>query len=68
MNERKILVWGLSVVLIALAVVFTLLFIYVDMRWWDLKSATINPVHTVIATAAMLLVGVSVYITRNRKR
>lgn len=68
MNERKILVWVLSVVLIALAVVFTLLFIYVDMRWWDLKSAAINPVHTVIATAAMLLVGVSVYITRNRKR
>lgn len=66
MNERKILVLVLSVVLIALA--FTLLFICVDMRWWDLKSAVINPVHTVIATASMLLVGVSVYITRNRKR
>lgn len=68
MNERKILVWVLSVVLIALAVVFTLLFIYVDMRWWDLKSVSINPVHAVIATATMFLVGVSVYITRNRKR
>ena len=68
MNERKILFRALSIGLFSLAAAFVLLFIYVDIRWWDWKSTAINPVHTVVATATMVAIGLGVYITRNRRR
>lgn len=68
MNERKILFRVLSIGLFALVAAFVLLFAYVDMRWWDWKATAINPAHTVIATAIMVVIGVTVYITRNRRR
>ena len=68
MNERKILFRVLSIGLFALVAAFVLLFAYVDIRWWDWKSTAINPAHTVIATVIMVVIGVTVYITRNRRR
>ncbi len=68
MNERKIVFRVLSGSFAVLVAAFIFLFIYVDIQWWDMKTLVINPVHTVIATCIMLLVGVSVYVVRNRKK
>lgn len=67
MNERKIFFRVLVMSLIVLAIAFVLLFVYVDTRWWDLKSSAINPIHTVIATVAMIVIGMIVYVERKRK-
>ena len=68
MNERKIVFRVLSGSFAVLVAAFIFLFIYVDIQWLDMKTLVINPVHTVIATCIMLLVGVSVYVARNRKK
>lgn len=68
MNERKIIFRVLSGSFAVLVAAFIFLFVYVDIQWWDMKTLAINPVHTVIATCIMLLVGVSVYVARNRKK
>lgn len=68
MNERKIVVGGFIIGLLTLAAAFTLLFAHVDMSWWELRAAAINPVHTVIATAAMAVLGVAVYVGRNKRK
>lgn len=60
MNERKIVVGGFIIGLLTLAAAFTLLFAHVDMSWWELRAAAINPVHTVIATVVMAMLGVAV--------
>lgn len=67
MSERKIVFRVLSVGFMILVAVFLLLFIYVDMKWRELRMLAINPMHTVIATGIMLLIGIGVYIVRNRK-
>lgn len=68
MNERKIVVGGFIIGLLMLAAAFTLLFSHVDMSWWELRTAAINPLHTVIATAAMAVLGVAVYVGRNKRK
>lgn len=68
MNERKIFLRVVTISLLILTAAFILLFIYVDMKWWDLKATALNPMHTVIATAAMILIGMAVYVVRNKKR
>ena len=68
MSERKIVFRVLSVGFMILVAVFLLLFIYVDMKWRGLRMLAINPMHTVIATGIMLLIGIGVYIVRNRKK
>lgn len=68
MNERKIVFRMLIGSFTMLVVAFILLFIYVDIQWWDMKALALNPIHTVIATCIMLLVGVSVYVARNRRK
>lgn len=67
MNERKIFFRVLTIGLLALVAAFILLFIYVDVKWWDLKATALNPVHTVLATAVMVLIGMAVYVVRNKK-
>lgn len=67
MNERKILFCVLVSSLIALLMAFVLLFIYVDTQWWDLKSSVVNPIHTVIATVTMIVIGMIVHIERKKK-
>lgn len=68
MNERKIVFRMLIGSFTMLVVAFILLFVYVDIQWWDMKALALNPIHTVIATCIMLLVGVSVYVARNRRK
>lgn len=67
MNERKIFLRVLTIGLMVLVAAFILLFIYVDRNWWDLKATALNPVHTVLATAVMVLIGMAVYVVRNKK-
>lgn len=68
MNEKKIVMSGFAIGLMMLAAAFTLLFSHVDMSWWELRTAAINPLHTVIATAAMAVLGVVVYVGRNKRK
>lgn len=68
MNERKIVFSGFVIGLMMLVAAFTLLFAHVDVSWWELRATAINPVHTVIATAVMAILGVVVYVERNRRK
>ena len=68
MNEKKIVMSGFAIGLMMLAAAFTLLFTHVDASWWELRTSAINPVHTVIATAIMEVLGAAVYIVRNKRK
>ena len=67
MSERRILFRVLVISFIVLTMAFVLLFVYVDTRWWNLRAVAINPIHTVIATVVMIVIGMGVYMKRNRK-
>lgn len=67
MSERRILFRVLVISFIVLTMAFVLLFVYVDTRWWNLRTVAINPIHTVIATVVMIVIGMGVYMKRNRK-
>lgn len=54
MNERKIFFRVLTIGLLALVAAFILLFVYVDVKWWDLKATALNPVHTVLALLSLI--------------
>ncbi len=68
MKERRAIGFALGLSLTVLVEVFILLFAYVNSEWGNQNLNVINPVNTVIATGAMILVGIIVYIKRNTRR
>ncbi len=67
MRERRIFFCVLAIGLTMLTMAFVFLFVYVDTSRRTLGAGAINPVHTVIATVVMVVIGIAVYIGRNRK-
>lgn len=67
MNERKVLFRVAAIGLMLLFGAFVLLFFNADIGWWKLKATVINPMHTMIATGIMAMLGIAVYIWRNKR-
>ncbi len=66
MNERRILFQALILALGVLIVAFALLFNFVDIQWLKMGTDVVNSVRTVIATGAMIVLGIVVYMARRK--
>lgn len=65
-SERRILFRTLILALGVLAVAFVLLFNFVDIQWLKSETDVVNSVRTVIATGAMIVLGIGVYVARRK--
>lgn len=66
MSERRILFRTLILALCTLAVVFAILFNFVGIQWLGTETDVVNYVRTVIATGAMIVLGIAVYVARRK--
>ncbi len=68
MKEKRVIGFALILGITLLAEVFILLFAYASSEWGTMSKDVIDPLHTIIATGVMILVGIVVYIKRNRMK
>ncbi len=66
MSERRMLFQALILGLGVLVVAFILLFAVVSIQRLNTGTEVVNSVRTVIATVAMLVLGIVVYVARRK--